>query len=252
MGGKTRLAKEILPYFPNHTCYTEPFAGGLGMLLSKEKSRCEVINDISNDLVTLYRVIQNHPDELAKQFEYQITSRKQFDDLKTQTTDTLTDIQKAARYLYLQKLCFGGSVESKNFGTATTHKSRLNTDTLQDNISKLHDRLKQVFIENLDWKNIIEKYDRPHTLFYCDPPYFQSASYGVPFEWQEYEKLAAYMNSIKGAMLISINDHPDIRRLFADFKMIELETVYTNTKGRREAKELLILNKQACKVLDAN
>ena len=250
IGGKAKLAKQILPYFPKHKCYAEPFSGGLAMLFAKERSNCEVINDISQDLITLYRVIQNHYKELQKEFDNQIASRKQFDDLKNQDTGLLTDIQKASRFLYLQKLCFGGVSHNRSFGTATTGRCRLNGDKLKDNIKALHERLKTAFIENLDWSVLIEKYDRPHTLFYCDPPYWKTAGYGVPFKWSEYEKLASYMNSIKGMMIISINDHPDIRELFKDFKIIELQTMYTCGKQKSKAQELLILNNKALSVLD--
>jgi len=250
IGGKQRLAKKILPYFPKHACYVEPFAGGLAMMLSKERSKCEVINDISGDLICLYRVIQNHREEFERHFEYQITSRKQFEDLTKQDTALLTDIQKAVRFFYLQKLNFGGGVKYQNFGTVTEGKARLNTDKLKSKLLKFHERLRSAVIENLDWSKIVEKYDRSHSLFYCDPPYWKTAGYGVPFEWEQYEKLAVHMKSIKGMMVVSINDHPDIRKLFKDFKIVPLQTTYTCGKQRSKAKELLILNTNATKNME--
>jgi len=214
-------------------------------MLAKKPSKAEVINDISTDLVTLYRVLQSHPKEFEKQFQYQISSRKQFDDLKIQDTSTLTDIQKAVRFFYLQKLCFGASIESKSYGVSTSSKARINSRNFESNIKEFHQRLSRVVIENLDWHKVIERYDRKHTLFYCDPPYFQTAGYGVSFNWSEYEKLADYMKTIKGMMIISINNHPDIQKLFSDFKIIPVKTTYTCSGKQQAVTELLILNKHA-------
>ena len=245
IGGKRKLAKKILPHFPEHTCYVEPFAGGLAMLLAKTPSKCEVVNDISNDLVCLYRVVQNHYSEFEKQFEFSLASRTQYQAMLKQDTALLTDIQKAARYFYLQKLGFGGNVVDRTFGTSTTAKARLNPKTLKTKVKQLHERLVRVTIEHLSWQAVLDKYDRPHTLFYCDPPYWQTAGYGVPFEWTHYEQLAEYMRNVDGMMIISINDHPDIRKLFADFRILPLTTTYTCGKQTAKANELLILNAHA-------
>ena len=60
----------------------------------------------------------------------------------------------------------------------------------------------------------MRRYDRGHTFFYCDPPYWQTEGYGVPFEFDQYEQLAEFMRSCKGKVMVSINDHPDIRACF--------------------------------------
>ena len=130
IGGKRRLAKRILPQFPAHECYAEPFAGGAALFFMKEPSEVEVLNDINGDLINLYRVVKNHLDELCRQFKWSLISRQDFNWLKqtsTETlTETLTDVQRAARFYYLQKMAFGGRVDGQTFGTATTAPPRLN------------------------------------------------------------------------------------------------------------------------------
>lgn len=170
--GKRRLAKSILPLFPQHTCYVEPFCGAAALYFMKSQAEVEVLNDINGELINMYRVIKHHLDEFAKQFRWELSSREIFGWLQVTQPETLTDIQRAARFYYLQKLSFGGKVNSQTFGTATTSAPRLNLLRLEEDLSQAHLRLSRTYIEHQSWQDCIAKYDRPHTLFYCDPPYW--------------------------------------------------------------------------------
>ena len=245
MGGKQRLAKKILPHFPKHSCYVEPFAGGAAMLLAKEPVKTEVLNDSNGELVNLYRVVQNHLGEFVSQFRWALTSRQIYSWCKKTDPETLTDIQRAARFYYLQKLSFGGRSVNPTFGTTTTTAPRLNLLRIEEELSDMHLRLSRVYIEQLDWKDVIKKYDRPHTLFYCDPPYWQLSGYESKFGWEEYLRLKDFAESIAGNIVISLNDHPDIQKLFKDFKTVTFTLNYTVGSGKgKSAKELLILGKK--------
>ena len=114
IGGKRRLAKHILPIFTNHTCYCEPFCGAGALFLMKEPSKVEVINDINSELVNLYRVVQYHLEEFIRHFKWLLTSRKLYQLFQKSTPDILTDIQRAVRFYYLQKLAFGGKVSGQS------------------------------------------------------------------------------------------------------------------------------------------
>lgn len=242
IGGKRRLAKNILPQFSDHMCYVEPFCGAGALFFMKEPANVEVLNDINGDLINLYRVVKYHVEPLYSEFKWALTSRQQWNWLQSTPPETLTDIQRAARFLYLQKLAFGGKVDGQAFGTATTAKPRLNLLTLENDLVDMHQRLSNVHVEHLTWQRCIEKYDRPHTLFYCDPPYWQTGGYGVQFGIEQYEEMAEYMRTIKGKMIISINDHPDMRKVFKDADIKEVETTYSvGGSGRaKKAGELII------------
>lgn len=243
-GGKRKLARHILPHMPSHECYVEAFAGGAGILFSRgTPAPVEVLNDINGDLVRLYRCVQHHLEELLRQFKWALVSRQMFEWIQMQRPETLTDIQRAARFFYLQKLAFGAKVSGQNFGTVATGAGpRLNLLRLEEDLSAAHLRLARVIIENLSWPDCLTRYDRPETFFYLDPPYWQTEGYGVEFGFEHYELLAERMRSLQGKALISINDHPDIRRVFAGFDMVPLQVRYTIGKeGRSEpAGELLI------------
>lgn len=244
IGGKRRLAKHLLPMFPDHSCYVEPFCGAAALFFMKAETDVEVLNDINGDLISLYRVVKHHLDEFVRQFRYSLTSRQMYEWLKATPTEPLTDIQRAARFYYLQKLGFGGKVDGRTFGTATTAPPRLNLLRLEDDLSAAHLRLHRTYIEHLAWDECIRRYDRPHTLFYCDPPYWGTEGYGVDFPLDQYDRMADLARSISGRMIISVNDIPEMRQTFAGLEMESVGITYTvGGQGRgSDRRELIIRN----------
>jgi DNA adenine methylase len=241
MGGKRRLADLLIPRFPAHTCYVEVFAGGAALYFLRPPADVEVVNDINGDLVNLYRVVQRHLEEFVRQFKWALSSREIFKWTQDTPPETLTDIQRAARFFYLQHNCFGGKVAGQTWGTATTAPA-VNLLRLEEQLSAAHLRLASTFIERLDWRTCVERYDRPHTFFYFDPPYWQTEGYGVPFEWAQYEAMADVMRKLKGKAMLSINDHPDVRTCFEGMHMESLDISYTVGGGAKAAdrRELVI------------
>lgn len=243
IGGKGRLASEILPLFPPHTCYVEAFAGAAALFFRKEPSKVEVLNDVNGDLVNLYRVVQHHLEEFVRQFKWSLVSRQMWKWLKATPTETLTDIQKAARFYYLQRLAFGGRVVGPAFGTATTSSPRLNLLRIEEDLSEAHMRLSRTTIERLDWATCVERYDRQHTLFYMDPPYWGTEGYGVPFELAEYSKMAAALRAMKGKAIVSVNDIPEMRQAFARLRTKRVSLRYTVGRTVRPLRgELIVMN----------
>lgn len=246
MGGKRRLADRLIPLFPPHECYVEVFAGGAALFFMRpQPAPVEVLNDINGDLVSLYRVVQNHLEEFVRQFKWALTSRQLFEWHKVARPETLTDIQRAARFFYLQHNAFGGKVSGQTFGTATTAPG-FSVMRIEENLTAAWQRLAGTYVENLGWLECAERYDRGHTFHYMDPPYWKTEGYGVGFPFEEYERMADFMRRCKGKVMVSINDHPDIRRAFEGFHMEQLDIRYSCTnqrKGVAEATgELVIMN----------
>ncbi|EBN8183847.1 DNA adenine methylase [Salmonella enterica] len=244
IGGKRRLAKHILPLFPAHTCYVEPFCGAAALYFLKTPSKIEVINDINGELVNLYRVVKHHLEEFVRQFKWALVSRQIYKWLQDTPEETLTDIQRAARFYYLQKQAFGGKVADHTFGTSTTSAPRFNLLRIEEELSMAHLHLSRTLIEHLDWHQCIERYDRPHTLFYCDPPYWGTEGYGVDFPMSNYIHMAELARSIKGKMIISVNDIPEMRQAFNGLNIQTVDISY-NLKVSGKAtprKELVICN----------
>lgn len=240
-GGKRRLAKKLLPIFDNrkHSCYVEAFAGGGSLLFMRDPAETEVLNDINEDVFNLYRVVKHHLEEFIKQFRWSINSRQLFEQNKVTPVEILTDIQRAARFYYLQKLAFGAKVSSRTFGISPSSRPRLNFLRIEDDLVQAHQRLANVWIESLDWQQCISRWDRDYTLFFLDPPYWQTEGYGVEFGIEQYELLAETMATIKGSAVLTINDHPAMRKIFKAFACDTAIIDYTiggggKGKGRKE------------------
>lgn len=243
VGGKHRVAKKLVQLFPEHTCYVEMFAGAANLIFAKEPGKTEVINDINSDLVNIFRVIRWHADEFLKELTLITHSRQEFLDYHDQ--HGLTDVQRAARYWFKLKTTWGGTAPAghKGFSVRTSGRSILNADAY-DTIRQAYNRLDGVTIENDDFEAVIRRYDRNYTFFFCDPPYWQAADYGVPFKWCDHQRLAHVLRNIKGKFLLTINDHPDIRKLYQGLKMRKVPMQYTVAPGINKQKvyELLISN----------
>jgi DNA adenine methylase len=149
IGGKRRLADRIFPLFPQHDCYVEVFAGGAALFFMRPApAKVEVLNDINGDLINLYRVVQHHLEEFVRQFKWALSSRQVFKWLQDTRVETLTDIQRAARFYYLQQSAFGGKVDGQTFGTATTQPPGLNLLRIEESLSAAHLRLANTYIEH--------------------------------------------------------------------------------------------------------
>lgn len=244
-GGKRRLAKHILPLFPKHHCYVEPFAGAAAIFFMKAPSKVEVINDINSDVTNLYRVVRHHLDELVRHFRWALVSREEFLTQLNVDPGLLTDIQRAARFYYLQRTCFGAKVEGRTFGTAPSSPPKFNLLRIEEDLSQAHLRLARCYIENLPWEACVKKYDRPDTLFFCDPPYWQTTGYGNEFGFENYVRLAELVKSIKGSMVITVNDIPEMREVFAglDIRQVALRHTVGGAGGVGRGELVVSLNR---------
>lgn len=136
-------------------------------------------------------------------------------------------------------------MQGQTFGVSATAPPRLNLLRLEEDLSMAHLRLSVATVEHLPWADCVRRYDRPATLFYCDPPYWGTTGYGVDFPLEEYFQMAQLARNIEGKMIISVNDIPEMRQAFAGLAMERLEINYTvGGRGRpsKRAGELVIRN----------
>lgn len=204
-----------------------------------------MINDKGRDIANLFRILQRHYPQFLEVLRFQITTRAEFNRLIETNADTLTDLERAARFLYLQRTAFGGKVSGRNFGVSKDRPGRFNLITLEPMLEDLHTRLAGVVIECLDWSDFVRRYDGAGTLFYLDPPYWGCEDdYGkAMFTRDDFVRMADVLSRLQGRFLLSINDVPEIRDLFAWAKIEEVTTTYTigNHSDRGSARaELLI------------
>jgi DNA adenine methylase len=249
IGGKKLLAKRIIARIAAipHTTYVEPFIGMGGVFLRRPfRAKAEVINDLSGDVANLFRVLQRHYEPFMDLLRWRLTSRDEFHRLRDQRAESLTDLERAARFLYLQRTSFGGKVVGQNFGVVTTAPARFDMARMPALLADVHDRLSGVVIESLPYQDLVPRYDRPGTLFYLDPPYWGSeGDYGAGiFGREDFTRLADLLAGIKGRFVLSLNDVPGVREVFGRFAMEVVETTYSIAggagAGRGKVREVII------------
>jgi DNA adenine methylase len=231
LGGKRNLARRLIGLIDEtpHTLYAEPFVGMGGVFLRRcRRPRCEVINDLNEDVATFFRILQRHYVAFMDMLRFQLTTRAGFERLMRTDPTTLTDLERSARFLYLQRTAFGGKVTGRNFGMVMDSPARFDVTKLGPLLEAVHERLTSVVIERLTYGAFIAKYDRPGALFYLDPPYWgNEEDYGVgTFERADFERIAEQLAGIRGRFILSINDTAGARDVFGRFELEEVRTTY--------------------------
>jgi len=252
VGGKRGLARRVierLGVIP-HEAYVEPFVGLGGVFLRRPfRAKYEVVNDASRDISNLFRIVQRHHAALIDLMRWQVASRAEFERLLATPPETLTDLERAARFVYVQRLAYGGRVVERHFAARPTDAGRFHALRLAAVIEAAHRRLGWVTIECLSWQACLARYDRPGTLFYLDPPYWGwEGAYGEGlFTRADFAELSDRLGKLKGRWLLSLNDRPELRDLFGRFALEEVRVKYgvqgaTVARGeeRQLFRELLI------------
>ena len=171
-GSKWNIAEWIIKYFPQHKVYVEPFFGSGSVFFTKRPSYIEVINDIDGDVVNLFKVCREHPDELAQMLELTPYSRDEYNNCRKIEGD---DIERARRTVVRYYQTFGASTSINNtWKCSQTKNSPRNPELwrrLPQVVFEVCDRLKNAHIENCNALDLIAKNNRQETLLYLDPPY---------------------------------------------------------------------------------
>lgn len=244
IGGKRLLRKKIEELIPTDIgSYIEPFGGGAWVLFYKERwANLEVYNDLDCNLYNLFNVVKYHPDEFIKDLQWMLNCRSLFK--QTLNSIPITDIQKASKFFYLLQRSFGS--KRTHFGTvrnglASSGKSHAN---IINRIRSITQRLDKVTIENLDFEEILTKYDCESAFFYLDPPYSKGEGYATTSTKDfAHKRLCECLKNIKGRWLLSYDDSEFIRSLYKDFKIVEVSRLTTLNATRNGIyKELFISN----------
>jgi DNA adenine methylase len=242
IGGKRRIANALVALIPEHITYVEPFAGGAQVFFHKPRSKVEVLNDLDNEIVNFLRVCQRHPEELARVPRWQPASRRLFEWHEQQPPELLTDIERAARFFYLQKNGWGGKRTRRNFHHCVTKPPNYDPEVIERRLTDAAARLRRVQIDQAPYQEILRRYDRPTTFFYCDPPYVGVDLYQHNFTDEQFQELASLLSALKGRFLLSINDCPKAREWFQSFHRLEIAFSYTSTRTPGQFPELLFAN----------
>lgn len=243
IGGKRMLARRLAAAIDaaDHVTYAEPFVGAGGVFFRRRwQPKAEAINDRNGDVANLFRIVQRHPGALVEALTWAISARAEFQRLVKVDPTTLTDIERAARTYYLQQNAYAAKVGGATFSAGVGERRMLDPARAVDRLRRAHARLSRATIECLDFETFIERYDRPTTLFYLDPPYWGSEKvYGRGlFERADFVRLAEQLGGIAGRFILSIGDRPELREMFAAHRIDTVDVVYS--AGAKRTTELII------------
>jgi DNA adenine methylase len=222
-GGKGNMLAKLLPLLPSHKVYVEPFCGAASLFFAKPTSPVEVLNDLNEDVVNVFRVLQNKEthEELRFRLMYTPYARSEFvRAIEMLDRKDLTPVDRAWAFMVRQNMGFGGKaganggdwgrVFGPNRGCAKTCNEWLMRLSMLD---AWRWRLMTVQIDCRDALEVIRYWDSPDTLFYVDPPYVTETrktlgAYAHEMSAEQHEKLVELLLGIKGKAVVSGYEHP--------------------------------------------
>ncbi|ANZ35301.1 DNA methyltransferase [Lentzea guizhouensis] len=253
-GGKSRLAGDIAATFPEHTHYVEPYAGSLAVLLAKQPSVMETVNDLDGDIVHFWKVLREQPTALARACALTPHSRAEHAAARDRPAE-LDDIERARRvWTYLTQ---GRAGILRNTGwrhyVAPSGSSTSMPKYLRgyvDRMAAAAERLAHVSLECRPALDLIERYGRsPEVLLYVDPPYLGSARvWGNNYRHEmrtddEHRELATALNNCAAAVVLSGYPSPLYDELYAGWHRTTFEATTGQGGTRGERTEVLWANR---------
>lgn len=258
-GGKYYARKLILDCIPSHTAYCEPFAGGGSIFFAKPKVAHNVLNDMDQDLVLVYRTLRDYPEDLIAFLQTTIYPSKDSHIHYKNVFEPQTDIETAGRWYYLNRISYSGIMKKQNCFWGYGDKFSMRPENWPKAIRAASAKLQSVAITNADFETSIDQAPDGSFLF-VDPPYFnadQDKFYTVAFDKADHGRLSDTLqrNSKRLSFLLTYDDCAAIRALYGWSKEVDAkewnycisrsddQKTKTAAKGKRaKGKEVFISN----------
>lgn len=210
-GAKWRIADWITDYLPKHECYVEVFGGSAAVLLRKSRARVEVYNDINGDVVNFFEVLRDRGHELATAIALTPYSRREYEASFVRCEDVLERARRTCIRSWQGRGGYrrtGSTSWRFTCGVGQCSAPSQTWSRVPERLLDVAERLRGVSIESDDWSKILERYDRPGTLFYLDPPYVTSAraakyEYEHEMSNEDHSELLDAVGSLEGMAIIS-------------------------------------------------
>lgn len=203
MGSKRETLDAILALLPYSNTWVDVFGGSGIVTFSRRPSKLDVFNDRHGGICAFYRALKERPDELIAQIELMPHSREFFDWAKATEVQDVDDVMRGAKWYYMIQASFAGRADA--WGRVTNGRNNI-IDKLYRTLEifpTIHQRLKFVQIENLDWQQIFVDYDGYDVIFYCDPPYVGSNKYRFSMSDYDHHTLCKSIMQLKGFCALS-------------------------------------------------
>ena len=259
-GGKHYLARWIIEQMPDHRVYVEPFGGMAGVLLKKEPSEVEVLNDLDGRVVNFFRVIRDRDqfEDFKRRTELTPYSREEFQNL-CETPEPTQPVERAWWFFVRCRQARGGlgmgpRLSANAWATSTRTRRQMAEPVSKylsslDGLESVADRFRQVMIENTPAIELIKKYDGPDVLFYCDPPYpgstrsgGKAASYAFEMTDVDHIRLLETLKQCRGRVMISSYDSSLYNNLLASWNRVQKTTHVQLSNSGMDRTEVLWKN----------
>lgn len=262
-GGKRQLLSQIIPLIPDdYNRYFEPFLGAGAVLFELQPKRA-VVNDTNLELINVYQVVKEHPDELVRLLKKHDMAHSKDYYYKIRDLDRnpvrflrLSDVEKAARTIYLNRTCYNGLYRVNRAGCFNTPMGHNSVSQIvnESGIKSISEYLNnnQVRIINSDYKEALKGVRKTDFVF-LDPPYYPTGKdYFIRYDSslfnvssQEELKTVCDRLNKRGIRFIQTNSCCDgIKELYKDYRIIDVDvrrSINAKAEGRKD-KEVIILN----------
>ena len=221
--------------------YIEPFFGGGSIFFARERmADSEIINDINDDIINLYKIVQKDSEAFARRFDCVFRSRTLFNE--TRDSKPTDDFERAFRTFYLLSAGFGGKYSDAHKPTCASERAG-SVAGWQKRIVTIGKRLQNAFIENKDALILIKEWnEKKRAFFYLDPPYFSKEQYYNNGTFNHAE-LAELLKQSKARWILSYNNCPEICELYKDFKQKTVNRRCSlNNRNAKDFGELIVWN----------
>lgn len=211
-GGKTKTMKHIIPHLPYKNTWVEVFGGSMAITLARRKSKLEIYNDRYGGVVDFYKCLhdKHKMEALIARLDVQIHSREYYYWALETWEDVQDPIERAARWYYTIQASFG--CKGNTFGRATSGAQTMGTKLTTNlrHFPDIHTRIKDMTMENRNYKELMESYDSPVTVFYCDPPYMNTSGsmYKHEFTENDHREFLETVFRMKGFVAVSGYNNP--------------------------------------------
>lgn len=246
IGGKNRIMPRLLLLFPDHRCYVSVFGSSGADILGKPRSEMEVFNDLNSDVVNVFRVLRD--ERLRKQLclalEFTPYSRREYVyclDLLHSTTGSL--VERAWAFQVATTFGYGGKDPALATPGSFTINPKMTSSRrycrASEQLLAVSQRFRQVVVENLDWKAVVEKYDASDTLFYLDPPYVLSSRvaqkiYAHELQDSDHDNLVNQLQCVEGLVILSGYANPIYDNALANWRRVEFQTRCTVSPKKKK------------------
>jgi DNA adenine methylase len=235
-GNKTPILKEIIELIPQHKIYCEPFVGSAVVFFNLPKVKLSILNDLDKDVYNRLKLLQKAPLDITK-YRHDLNTLEKVKDFYEHHNNTINDL------LLYHKISACSGFNGKPVKTVKQIYNRYNPAYFLKHLEYYKKMLAGVKITNQDYIKIIVKYDSPDTFFFIDPPYENTDKSFYSDIGMDYHELSFLLQNIKGKFLLTINDSPNIRKIFKPFKIkkINVQSTWRSEKSKIR-KELFIMN----------